>query len=43
MRDASDAAYPVLAPSLRMRRKNIEATIATLENLQAHSIRQNAR
>jgi hypothetical protein len=31
--DASDPAYPVLARSLRARRENIEATIASLEAL----------
>ena len=33
--DASDPGYPVLARSLRVRRGNIMATIAMLENLQA--------
>ena len=31
VRDVSDAAYPVLARSLRKRRENIGATIASLE------------
>jgi hypothetical protein len=35
VRDVSDAAYPVLAQSLRARRENIGATIAMLENLRA--------
>ena len=35
VRDPSDPAYPVLARSLRVRRDNIGATIATLENLRA--------
>jgi len=35
VRDVSDPAYPVLARSLRARRKNIGATIAMLENLGA--------
>jgi hypothetical protein len=35
VRDLSDPAYPVLARSLRVRRENIRATIASLENLQA--------
>jgi hypothetical protein len=35
VRDLSDPAYPVLARSLRTRRENIRATIASLENLQA--------
>jgi hypothetical protein len=35
VRDLSDPAYPVLARSLRVRRENIGATIATLENLRA--------
>ena len=33
--DLSDPAYPVLARSLRVRRDNIRATIAMLENLRA--------
>jgi hypothetical protein len=33
--NASDPAYPVPARSLRMRRDNIRATIALLENLRA--------
>jgi hypothetical protein len=33
VRDLEDPAYPVLARSLRMRRDNIGATIALLENL----------
>jgi hypothetical protein len=33
--DLSDPTYPVLARSLRVRRGNIMATIAMLENLQA--------
>jgi hypothetical protein len=33
--DLSDPAYPVLARSLRVRRDNIGATIALLENLRA--------
>jgi hypothetical protein len=33
VRDLSDPAYPVLARSLRVRRDNIVATIAMLENL----------
>ena len=33
VRDLSDPAYPVLARSLRVRRENIGATIAMLENL----------
>ena len=32
-RDLADPAYPVLARSLRKRRENIEATIASLEAL----------
>jgi hypothetical protein len=35
VRDLSDAAYPVLARSLRTRSENIGTTIAMLENLQA--------
>ena len=35
VRDLSDATYPVLARSLRVRRENIGTTIAMLENLQA--------
>ena len=35
IRDVSDPAYPVLARSLRVRRDNIGATIAMLENLRA--------
>jgi hypothetical protein len=35
VRDLSDPAYPVLARSLRVRRENIGATIALLENLRA--------
>ena len=35
VRDLSDPAYPVLARSLRVRRENIMATIAMLENLWA--------
>jgi hypothetical protein len=35
VRDLSDPAYPVLARSLRVRRDNIGATIAMLENLRA--------
>jgi hypothetical protein len=33
VRDLSDPAYPVLARSLRVRRENIGATIASLEAL----------
>jgi hypothetical protein len=33
VRDLSDPAYPVLARSLRARRENIRATIASLEML----------
>src|SRR5258705_12629132 len=33
VRDLSDPAYPVLARSLRVRRENLRATIATQENL----------
>jgi hypothetical protein len=33
VRDLADPAYPVLARSLRVRRDNIGATIAMLENL----------
>jgi hypothetical protein len=33
VRDLSDPAYPVLARSLRVRRDNIGATVAMLENL----------
>jgi hypothetical protein len=33
VRDLSDPAYPVLARSLRVRRDNVRATIAMLENL----------
>ncbi len=33
VRDLADPAYPVLARSLRVRRDNIRATIAMLENL----------
>jgi hypothetical protein len=33
VRDLSDPAYPVLARSLRVRRDNIRATIASLEAL----------
>ena len=33
VRDLADPAYPVLARSLRSRRENIEATIASLEAL----------
>jgi hypothetical protein len=36
--DASDPACPVLAQSLRMRRENIWATIAMLENLRAPNV-----
>jgi hypothetical protein len=35
VRDLADPAYPVLARSLRVRRENIGATIAMLENLRA--------
>jgi hypothetical protein len=35
VRDLADPAYPVLARSLRTRRENIGATIASLENLRA--------
>ena len=35
MRDVADPAYPVLARSLRARRENIGATIASLEKLRA--------
>jgi hypothetical protein len=35
VRDLSDPAYPVLARSLRVRRDNIVATMALLENLRA--------
>jgi hypothetical protein len=35
VRDVTDPAYPVLARSLRVRRDNIGATIALLENLRA--------
>ena len=35
VRDLSDPTYPVLARSLRARRDNIGATIASLENLRA--------
>jgi hypothetical protein len=35
VRDLSDAAYPVLARSLRDRRENIRVTIAMLGNLRA--------
>jgi hypothetical protein len=35
VRDLSDPTYPVLARSLRVRRDNIGATIAMLENLRA--------
>jgi hypothetical protein len=35
VRDLSDPTYPVLARSLRVRRENIGATIAMLENLRA--------
>jgi hypothetical protein len=35
VRDVSDPTYPVLARSLRVRRDNIGATIALLENLRA--------
>ena len=35
VRDLADPAYPVLARSLRVRRGNIMATIAMLENLRA--------
>jgi hypothetical protein len=35
VRDLSDPAYPVLARSLRVRRENIRATIAMLENLRS--------
>jgi hypothetical protein len=35
VRDVSDPTYPVLARSLRVRRENIGATIAMLENLRA--------
>jgi hypothetical protein len=35
VRDVSDPTYPVLARSLRVRRENIGATIALLENLRA--------
>ena len=35
VRDLSDPAYPVLARSLRVRRENIGATVAMLENLRA--------
>jgi hypothetical protein len=33
VRDLSDPTYPVLARSLRVRRENIEATIASLQAL----------
>jgi hypothetical protein len=33
VRDLADPAYPVLARSLRVRRENIGATVATLEAL----------
>ena len=33
VRDLADPAYPVLARSLRVRRDNVTATIAMLENL----------
>jgi hypothetical protein len=39
VRDLSDPAYPVLAWSLRVRRENIGATIALLENLRAPKAR----
>jgi hypothetical protein len=35
VRDLADPTYPVLARSLRKRRENIGATIASLENLRA--------
>jgi hypothetical protein len=35
VRDLSDPTYPVLARSLRVRRDNIVATVATLQNLRA--------
>jgi hypothetical protein len=33
VRDLSDPAYPVLARSLRMRRRNLEATVASLAQM----------
>jgi hypothetical protein len=35
VRNVADPAYPMLARSLRKRRENIGATIASLENLRA--------
>jgi hypothetical protein len=35
VRDLADPTYPVLARSLRARRENIGATVASLENLRA--------